>query len=911
MMLVPFGCLTELRRFGRRLGWWWLLVVCLATPMRAQYRFDHWTADNGLPQNSVRDIVQTQDGYLWLATFDGLVRFDGVRFTIFNKSNSPGIISNRFFKLYEDVTGDLWALTEDGARIRLRQGGFTTYSKEQSVSEEIAKILSFDKNWIESPAKKQQLVAGRQPWQTLTIAADGALWLTDPESGKQHPLTTKPVDGLEIVVAYADREGNYWFGTSRNGLFRARRQTVTAYGSAQGLTAAEVYPLLEDRAGTIWLGSAAEGLFRFQNGAFTKAADPHPLHPPNTSLFEDRAGRVWSSGWMQLREGRFVGNPYYLSSISPGFCWTMYEDRDGAMWYGTIGGVIRDLNGAPTHFTTQDGLAGDDTKVIIGDVRDHTEKSLWLGSYGGLTHFKDGRFTKWTEQDGLPGNTVRALKQDGDGTLWIGTYDSGLGRFRDGQFTRYTMKDGLFDNGVFQMLEDDFGWLWMSCNRGIYRVRKQELNDFADGKTKAIVSVAFGKSDGLDNVECNGGRWPAGIKARDGKLWFPTMGGVAVIDPATVTTNAQPPPVVIEDMRINNQAVSSEAWQSAIRNPQSAISILPGQENFEIEYTALSFINSGNLRFKYKLEGADAEWVEAGTRRTAYFSHLAPGAYTFRVIAANADGVWNQAGARLRIQIVPPFYRTWWFVTLALLALFGAVFGGFRYRVKQLEERQAAQQAFARQMIESQEAERKRIAAELHDSLGQHLVVIKNLALMWLQRHTDDEAQPIHDISATTSQAISEVKEISYNLRPYQLDRIGLAKAIEALLKKAEAASGIQFTTAIDDLQDALPKESEINFYRIVQECVNNILKHSQATEAIVTIRRRGPTLQMMIQDNGKGFTPSGAASDKHGFGLLGINERAQLLGGQAVIQSAPHQGTTTTLELVLMPGDTGDKDEQ
>ncbi|MBL8208868.1 MAG: hypothetical protein JNM09_31915, partial [Blastocatellia bacterium] len=248
------------------------------------------------------------------------------------------------------------------------------------------------------------------------------------------------------------------------------------------------------------------------------------------------------------------------------------------------------------------------------------------------------------------------------------------------------------------------------------------------------------------------------------------------------------------------------------------------QSNFEIAYTALSFINSENLKFKYKLEGLDDEWVEAGTRRTAYFSHVAPGNYTFKVMAANSDGIWNTEGKSLRIRILPPFYRTWWFLTLAGLSVAGVVFAAFKYRVTQIERRQAAQQAFARQLIESQEAERKRIAAELHDSLGQHLVVINNLALLWLHNHADANEQPIKDISATTLQAISEVKEISHNLRPYQLGRIGLTKAIEALLKKAEAASGIRFIGLLDDLRNVLPQESEINFYRIVQECVNNIL---------------------------------------------------------------------------------------
>jgi ligand-binding sensor domain-containing protein len=374
----------------------------------------------------------------------------------------------------------------------------------------------------------------------------------------------------ELVTAHRDREGNLSLGTLHNGLYRLRKQVVVNYGTAQGLTKTEIYPIYEDRTGTVWIGSTG-GLYRYQDGRFT----PYPQSPPPAdnlihSLFGDRAGRVWANGRQLVVDGHLDrGLAAEILPPEMGNCWAMYEDQEGAFWFGTDRGVMRYKDGVRTHFTTKDGLAGDDTKVIIGDVAG----GLWLGSYGGLTHFKDGRFTAWTESDVLPGNTVRALKQDADGALWIGTYYSGLGRFKDGKFARYSTKGGLFDNGVFQILEDDFGWVWMSCNRGIYRVRKQELDDFAEGKISTVTSVAFGKSDGMDNVECNGGRWPAGIKARDGKLWFPTMGGVAVIDPATVTTNAQPPPIVIEAARIDNQPVTTELLNSALSNPTAALQL--------------------------------------------------------------------------------------------------------------------------------------------------------------------------------------------------------------------------------------------------------------------------------------------------------------------------------------------------
>ncbi|MFN0123191.1 MAG: ATP-binding protein [Blastocatellia bacterium] len=332
--------------------------------------------------------------------------------------------------------------------------------------------------------------------------------------------------------------------------------------------------------------------------------------------------------------------------------------------------------------------------------------------------------------------------------------------------------------------------------------------------------------------------------------------------------------------------------QSAIRNPQSAISILPGQDNFEIAYTALSFINSENMRFKYKLEGADADWVDAGTRRTAYFSHLAPGAYTFRVIAANADGVWNEAGARLRIQIVPPFYRTWWFLTLSTLAIAGAVFAAFRYRIRQVEAREAAQQAFAQQLIESQEQERKRIAAELHDSLGQQLLVIRNWAMIGL--HTANDAgpppEPLAEISTTASQAIEEVRQVIYDLRPYQLDKIGLANTLRFMIEKVGTAAGLGIQTEFGAIDELFPDNEQVTLYRIVQECVKNIVRHAQATTARVVITPHGETVRVLIEDNGRGFAVTQRQGS--GFGLQGLHERVRILKGEMTIDSAPGAGT-------------------
>ncbi len=442
---------------------------------------------------------------------------------------------------------------------------------------------------------------------------------------------------------------------------------------------------------------------------------------------------------------------------------------------------------------------------------------------------------------------------------------------------------------------------------------------YADGKRSTITSINSGKSDGVLNAECNGGRSPAGIKTRDGRLWFPTQDGVAMIDPREIKVNSQPPPVVIESVKIDNilsepsaaaGSLTADFDSSAnilndhLQSPADAVSselrIEPSQQNFEITYTALSFINSENLRFKYRLEGLDEDWVDEGTRRSAYFSHVPPGNYTFRVIAANSDGVWNEEGASLKIVVLPPFYRTWWFLILVVFSIGAAAFLILKRRESQIKLKHTEELAFSRRLIDSQEQERKRFAAEMHDGLGQSLVIIKNRAGLSLRQSDQKEAMIDHleNISATASHAIEEAREIAFNLRPHLLDRLGLTKTIESMLGKVFGASGIEFEAEIDQIDDVLEKDSEILLYRIVQECANNIVKHSNAARAVIKIGRSESTLTTKISDNGRGFDQSATDSDlsKRSFGLIGISERTRLLGGKLSIESKPGSGTNVTI---------------
>jgi signal transduction histidine kinase/ligand-binding sensor domain-containing protein len=980
-----------------------LLLICLiaAVPAAAQYRFDHWTTDNGLPQNTVRAIVQTRDGYLWLTTFDGLARFDGVRFTVFDKSNTPAITNNRFTALYEDTDGTLWAGAEQGEVVAYRNVVFTPYistERPRGISISTFRRDFNDELIIGTEQGPYYLRAGKfipappeykNPGLKLYRAPSGARWTIDARGARQVKdgqtldyLIKLDWDGaMNGLGAYEDNQGNLWIGdragvyrlgggvatrytaadglpprtvvrpqcedgaggiwfaigdtfkdgigvarfkdgrfsiyshnvglpiTSYNklikdredsvwaatssGLYRLRKELITTHSTADGLAHDEVYPVLKTRNGDVWVGTI-QGLSLFRNGSFIS----NPLKGFREivqSLCEDKAGRLWIGAFGSLHRyenGKVKNVTPPQTAAAP--VWAIYEDRMGAVWVGAERGLLKfEGDRVAAHYTTKDGLPSDDVKVVHERVRNDGQGELWFGTYGGLARFKDGKFTAYTTAQGLTGNRVRSIYEDSDGTLWIGTYDDGLSRFRDGKFFNYWTEQGLHNNGVFQILEDRRGYFWISCNKGIYRVSRRELDDLAEGRVSRINSVAFGKDDGMLNAECNGGRQPAGFVAADGRFWFPTMGGVAVIDPETARLNPQPPPVMIEAVTLERQGVDFS----------QGVGVAPGQRDLEINYTGLSLIKSEQVKFKYRLEGLDTDWVDVGTRRVVYFPYLPPGDYRFRVIAANSDGVWNNEGAALDIFVATPFYRAWWFITFAALSLAGIAALTYRRRFAALRARQAAQEAFSRRLIESQEQERKRLAAELHDSLSQNLVIIKNRAMISLQQRDDPEEvfEQVAEIAEAADQALFEVREIAHNLRPFQIDRLGLTKAIEAVVRKANAGA-LRFSAHLDKIDSLLPPESEINLYRIIQESVNNIVKHSRATEASVTIKRRDQSIEVTIQDNGQGFTPATTQPSQSpsgsGLGLAGINERARILGSAPVIESAPGRGTKISLEI-------------
>ena len=727
-----------------------ILFVCLMSgEIRAQYHTESWTTSNGLPQNSVLAILQTRDGYIWLTTNDGLLRFDGVKFTIFDSTNSPGLCCNRLTSLSEDSEGALWIGTDENKLVKYQNRRFTTfptngaysikkdrsgnfsitaYERHEFSSVHRAPALHFpdrsgadwysDDRWLIRFKDGQQTVYqfptnvkhtetiyedekgvlwigtrmglwrlqngnlsrvavdDKQPELAVTAIIednDGDFWigtskgLYQEQAGKFKVFdSTQGLANAFIRALYVDREELLWIGTDTKGLFKLQRTVITTYSQRDGLATDNVYPLFQDSRGRIWIGSWPRGITIYQNGKFERVKTLQSMsYKFPFAFYEDREGTILIAsgpGWC-FKNGRAVDWPSQLSLQV--YCTSaIIQDRSGAMWFGAENGLFRFFQGEITRYTKKDRLVDGEINVLLED----RQGAIWIGARNGLSRLSNARFTNYTVNNGLKSNHIRSLYEDEDGTIWVGTFDGGLSRIKDEKITTYMPHDGLFSKGAFQILDDDQGNLWLSSNLGIYRVSKSQLNAFADGKVNSIVSIPYGQRDGMRIPECNGGRQPAGFKSRDGKLWFPTVGGIAVVDVSKALARPLPSPLIIDRIEVADKMLNSE----------EALLIDFDENSLKIYYNCLSFMKPDAVNFRYIMEGLDRNCVDAGNRRIAPYPYLPPGRFRFRLAASIAGGEWNEFEKSIRITVPTPFWRSWWFVSLIILAV--AIAGYFYYR---------------------------------------------------------------------------------------------------------------------------------------------------------------------------------------------------------------------------------------
>jgi ligand-binding sensor domain-containing protein/signal transduction histidine kinase len=886
-------------------------------------RFEPFTEEAGFPAapKPVLAMERNRAGSLWIATGQSICRLTNRKFTTF--LHETVLDRGRLTRAREDRSGTLWMGRMEAGLLRCSSTG---------------RLMAY--------SEADGLAAGDV--QAIEETRDGDLWvgtergLTQVRNGALSTWTIK--QGLSqnsIRALFEDHEGNLWIGTDGGGLNRLKRNPLRIFGAQQGFQGGAVMSLAEGSAGAIWAGLNGGGL-RYgpadSEGRFSESG----ILPANAVVWPLLAARDgglwigtfgdglfrWSDGLSRWNDDVLGNQPLSqsggLAPDSPAMnhILALCEDRKGNLWVGTYHGLFkRTSEGLFMPFQIPVSASDPAISCIIEDRQD----DLWLGrSSGGLLRWHEGKFTRYDRKDGLASDLIRTLYEDNEGTLWIGTGGGGLSRLKQGRFCNLASREGLPDDVISQLLEDDFGHLWIGSNRGICRVRKSEIDEFAAGRLAQITAVSYGRSEGMLSLECTGGFHPAGLKTKDGRLWFSTVQGVVMVDPRKLTLNPRPPPMVIEALRIDGQmspisnpadrpgpSVAAAQRLSSAGSGAGIIKVAHGTETLEFLYTALSFVAPEKVRFKYRLHGFDRDWVDAGVQRSARYTRLPTGDYRFQVIACNNDGIWSETGASLAFAVPAPFWQTAWFLAGSGLALVGSIAALVRYiSLRSMQSRLA--------WLEQQHAvekERTRIAQDMHDEIGAKLTKISFLSGLAKRDIIDPKkaAVEVDRISQTTREVLRGLDEIVWAVSPKNDTLDNLATYICQHAGEFFQDTGIHCRLEMPHSFPAYPLSTEVrhNLFLAVKEALTNILKHAQATEARIHMGIDSTMCEITVSDNGRGFSPSGlaqeaallspaAATVRNGNGLANIRQRVGEAGGEFRLESEPGHGAKLVFTIHL-----------
>jgi ligand-binding sensor domain-containing protein/signal transduction histidine kinase len=944
------------------------LLLCVLVPAlsaatgpaesSAPFIVDSWSAENGLPDSEVISVIQAKDGYLWLGTLHGLVRFDGIHFTVFDEQNTPGLDSDRIVFLFEDSRTNLWVGTESSGLCVITNGRIRNFSGDNAGS--VGKVMhaeedSSGKIWFSAAGGlflyhdgKMNSYPGIISSQMQPRAAkmevpskSGGVWRLFNERVQkwagnrlEKDFGPSPWGNSIITSACEDNGGNLIVGTLGAGVFWYQADGQCWHISTQqGLSSAYVLSLCLDREGNLWAGTDGSGLNRIKPKVFGVPAEMHPWAAQ--SLSEDASGGLWvafgalgvshwtsnsvqnyypgqhQDAWETLVDRRrqvWVGTrddglflfqtnhfvPAPGAEILGREIFALFEDRDGRLWAGTQSGLANFDGQKWTLLTPRDGLSGNAVRAIAQDATGN----LWAGTESrGLNLFKDGKFTVYRQTEGgLPGDDISCLYADADGVLWVGTGGHGLARLQNGRWTRYATSNGLASDSISYITGDDAGCLWIGSNAGLMRAPRKSLDDFAAGVTNAISCRTYGKADGLPTRECSAGSQPATCRTPDGKLWFPTVSGPASLNPADLKPHLQPPSVMIESVLVDGREQITNRLDLAW---QPSVTIPPGGEQLEIHYTALNFSAPGLVRFKCWLEGHETAPADVGVERIARYPKLPPGHYRFHVQACNEDNIWSGPDAAvLSVTVQPQFWQTGWFRAAAIILLLGIVAGIVRYLSTQKLQRQLQ----ALQQREALAKERARIARDLHDQLGANLTQVALLGEMAeADKNSPAEIEShAQQISQTARETTRSLDEIVWAVNPANDTLDGLVNYAGKYAQEYLALAGLRCRADLPADLPAIPIPPEVrhNVFLAFKEAVHNVVKHARATGAHIRLRLEPGQFILEIEDDGRGTGGQPAPQNRNG--LRNMKKRMEDIGGEFEIGPASERGTIVRLTVPI-----------
>ena len=987
VLLKPLGCLA-------------------ASAPNGKYVIDSWGTDEGLPQNSVTSILQARDGYLWFGTMNGLVRFDGSRFLVLDKNNTPELKNNWIERLFEDEKGRIWIGTRNAGIVLLKNGkpirpgigkdnlecrlvsacqepggsvwlytadgqvwrynegrfdvsvlGLGRPSNYRSIISDSSGTVWIGADWcLYSMSSKRDVGSLELPIQNsipitrldyLLASKTNGFWCMSDNSVRRWKdgkvsadLGSYPWKTALITSACEDADGNLIVGTLGLGVFWFDSSgNSTRISAAQGLLRDSVLSLCFDKEGDLWVGTDGGGISRIKRRLFEvlDIASVFPQFPSQAvpqSVAADTEGGMWigynGGGLVYWKEGAETHFDYNHGLVNS-HVWSVLVDQKHQVWVGTFGSGLFNVQG--NRCVPVVGVP--DTFKNITALFQDRQGTLWIGSEGGLASWRDEKWIVWGVEKGVPTGAVQSIAEDKEGSIWasvagtglicirggkcfvyrakeglpsedvsciqidekgvvwIGTAGSGLGCFRNGKWSRISTKEGLLSDSVAYIVLEGTDVFWIGSNLGIMRMQKSDLLLCVDGKSAFVTGRSYGKPDGLPTRECTQSSQPAGCRSSDGRLWFPTIRGLASVDPALLNPNLNPPPVRIEDVLIDGRALGT----GILSEVPKSVTVPSNSERIEIHYTSLNLSSPDQGRFRYQMENYEKEWFEAGNMRVAYYPHLPPGRYRFHVQACNQDKVWNEAGAELAITVLSPFWHERWFIILVSASALGLVVLGV-YSVSAIRFRRQLQVSKQREAIER---ERTRIARDIHDQLGASMMHVALLGEL-IESDKDDpkevesHAQQVCQAARDTSRTLDE---IVWAVNPANDTLDGL---MTYLCKYAQEFLNLAGIGCRLDLPDQLPSrmlppELRHNMFLAFKEAITNIVKHSGATETHIRLFMKEKEFRLEIEDNGKG--PGGmnnqAAQSRNG--LKNMRQRMSAIGGNFDIQPGASGGTLVLLE--------------
>lgn len=939
-----------------------------------------WQVRDGLPEQTVQAFAQTSDGYLWIGTTGGLVRFDGARFVVYDHENTPSISENSVFCLMASRDGSLWIGTEGGGLVHYQRGSFRSYSASDGLTNGFVRKLHEDNKgtiWIGTDNGLFKFSGGRvervdgiggvptiavhaimedhrgRLWvggskllvfdggraseykleglssqnriKSILETHDGAIYvgtvsglqrMVEPESSAISFKKIKEISGT-VRVLRETSDGVLWAGTIGHGIFALRANSVSAISAPASLPSNTILDIFEDRGKNIWVGMQA-GLLRFSKTPVSIVPLPDATDSDFGTVYQDPEGTLWVGSTHLYRLVNGVATPYVFPGLANVKVRNLLRTRDGALWLGTDGnGVFLLSGGKLARFTTRQGLVNNFCRALLqardGSIWIATDEGvshwtrdgftnyqvkdglayfstralledrdggIWIATDRGVSHLRDGVFQNNAATEALRQEKIWAMHEDADGGLWFGTRSDGLYRYKQGKMAHLTTAQGLASNSIYQILEDHKGNFWASGPNGISLLKREELDEAADGSSQHLSLKLYGVSEDVESTELYGGTQPAGCLGLHDDVWFPSNKGPLHILPEERAPSLLPP-VTIEQVVADGREISKSA----------KVSLAPDNSRLEVSYAPILLGPQEDIRFRYKLEGFDQSWNQVGARRVAYYTNLPPGRYTLRVAAFAMNDPQRISEASLVITQRPHFYRTWWFLGCVALLLGLLIWAIYWLRLRQLHSRfQAVLQ------------ERTRLAREMHDTLIQGCASVSALleAVTSMENGNGDLRHDLLGYARTQVRVtIDEARQAVWNLRREDASTSDIGEALQKMAEQISKESGVPVECRMEGARFTLNQSINHELIMVAREAVYNATLHAKPTRVLLSVSFGKDELTLEVQDDGCGFdaTQLSSTDDRH-YGIVGMRERIKRVGGEFEIKSEVSKGSRVTVHV-------------